>query len=46
MPKGYCMHCRDTKEMKNPKGTKMKNGRKATVGECPTCGAKIYRIGG
>lgn len=46
MSKGYCMHCRETKEMKNVKPVKMKNGRRASQGECPICGTKIYRIGG
>lgn len=32
--------------MKNPKPTKLKNGRKATKGVCPKCGTGMFRIGG
>lgn len=41
----YCVKCRAKKEMKNPKIITMKNGKPATQGVCPTCGAKIFRIG-
>ena len=46
MTKAYCVKCKAKKEMKNPQGTTMKNGRKATKGTCPTCGTKMFRIGG
>lgn len=32
--------------MKNEKKVTMKNGRKATKGECPVCGTKMFKIGG
>jgi hypothetical protein len=41
----YCMKCRKKKEMKDPKAVKMKNGKPATKGVCPTCGTKMFRIG-
>ncbi len=41
----YCMKCRKKKEMNNPKSVKMKNGKPATQGVCPTCGTKLFRIG-
>ncbi len=41
----YCVKCRSKKEMKDPKGITMKNGRPATQGVCPTCGTKVFRIG-
>ena len=41
----YCVKCRAKKEMKDPKDVVFKNGRPATQGICPTCGAKIFRIG-
>ena len=41
----YCVKCRAKKEIKNPQNIKMKNGRPATRGVCPTCGTKIFRIG-
>jgi hypothetical protein len=41
----YCMKCRKKREMKNAKAVKMKNGKPATKGVCPTCGTKMFRIG-
>ncbi len=31
--------------MKDPQITKLKNGRPAVKGICPTCGTKMFRIG-
>ncbi len=45
MPEGYCVKCRAKRQMKNATAIKMKNGRPATKGECPTCGTKMFRIG-
>lgn len=42
----YCVKCRSKKDVKNPKPVTMKNGKKATSGECPVCGTKMFRIGG
>lgn len=42
----YCMKCRQKIEISNPKKVKMSNGRPATKGVCPTCGTKVFRIGG
>ena len=42
---GYCVKCREKKEIQNAKAVTMKNGRPATEGTCPTCGTKIYKIG-
>ncbi len=44
--KGYCVKCKKKTEMKDPKAVTLKNGRKATKGECPKCGTKMFRIGG
>ncbi len=41
----YCVKCRTKKEMKSAKAIKMKNGRPATQGVCPSCGTKMFRIG-
>jgi len=41
----YCMKCRTKKEMKDAKTIKMKNGKPATQGVCPSCGTKMFRIG-
>lgn len=40
----YCVKCKTKKEMKDTKEVKMKNGRKAMKGRCPTCGTGMYRI--
>lgn len=42
----YCVKCKAKKEMKDPKPTVMKNKKKATTGICPTCGTKMFKIGG
>lgn len=46
MIKAYCVKCKATREMKNPKSVKMKNGRSATKGSCPKCATPMFRIGG
>ncbi|HEX9709445.1 MAG TPA: DUF5679 domain-containing protein [Candidatus Thermoplasmatota archaeon] len=46
MVTAYCVKCKTKREMKNPKKTKMKNGKPATKGVCPKCGTTLYRIGG
>ncbi len=40
----YCVKCKAKREMKDPKQVKMKNGRNAMKGKCPTCGTGLYRI--
>ena len=45
MTTGYCVKCRQKREMKNATETKLKNGRPATKGVCSTCGTKMFRIG-
>ena len=40
----YCVKCKAKKEMKDAKQVKMKNGRGAMKGVCPTCGTGLYRI--
>lgn len=41
---GYCVSCKKKREIKNAKQVTMKNKRKATKGNCPVCGAGMYRI--
>jgi Zn finger protein HypA/HybF involved in hydrogenase expression len=41
----YCVKCRKKREMNNPRAIKMKNGKPATQGVCPSCGTKMFRIG-
>jgi hypothetical protein len=41
----YCMKCRGSREIVNPKQITMKNGRLATQGVCMVCRTKVFRIG-
>ena len=41
---GYCVKDRRMVEMIGPHPITMANGRPATVGVCPHCGTKIYKI--
>jgi hypothetical protein len=43
--KAYCVKCRASREIENPKAMTMKNGKPATQGVCPVCGTKMFRIG-
>ena len=42
---GYCLKCREQREIKDPTPITMKNGKPATQGACPVCGTKIFKIG-
>jgi RNase P subunit RPR2 len=42
---GYCVKCKEKREMQNPQEITMKNGRPATQGTCPACGTKMFKIG-
>tara|TARA_Y100000588_G_scaffold63560_1_gene63144 strand:+ start:115 stop:261 length:147 start_codon:yes stop_codon:yes gene_type:complete len=42
---GYCVKCRDKREMNGTQAVTMKNGKPATKGTCPTCGISMFRIG-
>jgi|SaaInl8_200m_RNA_FD_contig_21_2520196_length_430_multi_6_in_0_out_0_1 hypothetical protein len=41
---GYCMRCRDHRDMKDTVKLSMKNGRNAIKGNCNSCGAGMYKI--
>lgn len=41
---GYCVKCKDKKEIKDGAEVTMKNGRKAMKGKCPSCGTGMFRI--
>lgn len=43
--KGYCMKCREEREIEGAHEVRMKNGRPATEGKCPVCGTRMYRLG-
>ena len=42
---GYCMKCRESREIQNARPETMKNGRPATRGNCGECGTTMFRIG-
>ena len=43
---GYCMKCREKREMRDAQQVTLKNGREATQGSCSVCGTKITVMGG
>jgi len=45
MTTGYCVKCRDKREMQGTSAITMKNGKPAVKGTCPTCSTKMFRIG-
>jgi hypothetical protein len=45
MVTGFCMKCREKREIKDAAQTKMKNGRDAIKGKCPECGTGMFKIG-
>ena len=42
----YCVKCKQKREMKDAEEVTMANGKKARKGTCPTCGTKMFKIGG
>ena len=44
MVKGYCMKCKEKREIKNAVFEKNKLGRPIARGTCTTCGTKMYAI--
>ena len=43
---GYCLKCREKREMKDAQAVTLKNGREARQGSCSVCGTKITILGG
>jgi len=41
---GYCVKCKEKREMNDVQEVTMKNGRKAAKGKCSTCGTGMYKI--
>ena len=41
---GFCLKCKQPKEIKDAIDIIMKNGLKAAKGICPDCQTKIFRI--
>ena len=44
MPEGYCVKCKARREIADGMEERMKNGRKAIKGKCPTCGSVMFKI--
>ena len=42
---GYCLRCRESREIQSAQQVTMKNGRPATRGKCGECGATMFRMG-
>ena len=43
---GYCVKCKEKREIKDAKEVKLDNGRTAMKGTCPVCGTKLTKIMG
>ena len=41
---GYCVKCRDRRELTDPQPVTLANGRPAIQGTCPVCSTKVARI--
>lgn len=41
---GYCVKCKDKKEMNNMSETTTSNGRRMAQGVCPSCGTKMTKF--
>lgn len=44
MAEGYCFKCKAKREILGAVEERMKNGRLAVKGKCPTCSAVIFKI--
>jgi len=42
---GYCVKCREKREIQGATPTTLKNGKPAIKGTCGTCSTKMFRIG-
>ena len=42
---GYCLKCRESREIQNAQAITMRNGRPASRGKCGECGATMFRLG-
>jgi len=41
---GYCVKCKEKREMKDATKVTMKNGRNAMKGKCSVCNCGMYKI--
>jgi hypothetical protein len=43
MYNGYCVKCKEKREMRDLEEVEMKNNRTAVKGTCPVCGTAIFK---
>lgn len=41
---GYCVKCKQKRDMNNPQSITFKNNKQGVSGTCPVCGIKMVRI--
>jgi hypothetical protein len=41
---GYCVKCKEKRDIKDAKEVVLKNGRPAMKGTCPVCGTNMMRF--
>ena len=41
----YCMKCKTKREMSEPQASFNAKGSPVTIGVCPVCGTKLFRMG-
>jgi hypothetical protein len=41
---GFCVRCKEQRELLDAKEITMKNGRKAIKGKCVKCGTQVFKI--
>ncbi len=41
---GYCVKCREKRQVTDGEATETANGRKMAQGTCPVCGTKVTRF--
>jgi hypothetical protein len=41
---GYCVKCREKREIEDAEVVKTKTGRRMAKGECPVCGTTVNRF--
>lgn len=44
MPEGYCVKCREKREITGAEEVKLKNGRPALRGTCVECGTRMFKL--
>ena len=45
MTEGYCVKCREKREMSEEERVTTKAGKPAIKGKCPECGTTMFKLG-